>query len=177
MSALEEAADDVGEAVGEEDTEIPPMVFAEMMYRRGIVDNFDMGLKLTLPGTIALDGKYQFLKKGDFAMSSGLSLGYLSMGEGEEKTTVIDTIIPVNMGYDVNNWFSLYASPKYLLRMSGGESASIVGSSAGLRLGKGFGLYLEGTYAMALDGSTNITQMNAALAFGPKDKKKKKNKK
>lgn len=148
--------------------------YLEGGYRRGIMPNLDAGAKWTVPGSITVDGKYQFVDASGFAVASGLALGYLSASSGSYKSTAIDVQLPVYTSYDFTNWFSLYAAPKAIMRMSstkdggGAETSStgaLVGSSLGFKVGDTWGLYVEGTLMHSLKDKTNIAQFGGSLFF------------
>jgi len=160
----------VGDVTGEEaDLKFP---YLEVGYRRGIVENFELGAKATLPGTIAVDGKYQLVNTGRFALAGGLGAGYLSLssGEGEEKTTtrIIDVTVPVYASFDLGEYVALYTSPKYLLRMTSGDTSGtghLAGATGGVRLGNGTGVFVEGTYLRDLKADFNAVQVNGSFYF------------
>ena len=54
---------DVSSQTGTDTTLALP--YMELGYRRGIVDNFEVGAKVTIPGTVGIDGKYQLVKAGN----------------------------------------------------------------------------------------------------------------
>src|SRR5690349_20067613 len=65
---------DVSEAVSEAtstDAELR-LRSAEMMYRRGLIERLEAGLKVIIPGTVALDGKYQLVGLGGLTAAVGL---------------------------------------------------------------------------------------------------------
>lgn len=135
----------------------------EVGYRRGLVEKFELGAKGTIPGTVGIDGKYQLVSAGKFAVAAGLGTGYLSIESGSDdvktSTKLFDAIVPLYVSYDVAKPFAVYASPKYAARYATstdamGETSSgashLVGATAGMRVGNGFGLFLElarATYA------------------------------
>ena len=84
---------DASSATGEETSLKLP--YMELGYRRGLIDKLEAGVKYTLPGTAAIDGKYQFLDAGDFALAAGASVGYFKLsseaGDSKSSSTVIDT--------------------------------------------------------------------------------------
>src|SRR5688500_888555 len=53
--------------------------YMELGYRRGIVEKVEVGAKVTVPGTAGIDGKYELLDDGKFAVAAGLGMGYLKM--------------------------------------------------------------------------------------------------
>ena len=124
---LNEAASDAGVA---EDLKLP---YGELAYRRGVIDNLDIGAKLTLIGTMAVDGKYKLLDTGSLALATGLSLGYFSLTVNDTTVSTIDVIVPVFASFHLGDFAAVYASPKYLLRKFGGDATGMshmVGATA-----------------------------------------------
>ncbi|MFU8804962.1 MAG: hypothetical protein ACNA8W_14210 [Bradymonadaceae bacterium] len=150
--------------------------YLEAGYRRGIIPNLEAGAKLTIPGSIGLDAKYQFVDAGGFALATGGGLSYLSLtsgtGENEVSSTVIDLIVPVYASYDVGEYLSLYSAPKYILRMGSSTNSDgmsmghLAGGSGGIRLGNRAGVFLEGTYMMDLTSDYSLFQGTGAVFFG-----------
>ena len=168
---------DLNEELSKDSDESVELAFpyAEFMYRRGFFENFDAGLKLTIIGTIAVDGKYRFLNTGAFALATGLGVGYVnivseSTSDGEATETdsrVIDLSVPLHMSYDVNDAFAFYLSPKYNLRIIDNEVGHLGGATIGVRVGQSAGLYLETSYLVDLEDADagHILQYNAAFFF------------
>ncbi len=148
-----------------EDAKFP---YLEGGYRRGLMPQLEAGVKLTIPGTIAIDGKYQLVDMGQFAVAAGLGIGYLSYSSGDIKATVIDTLVPVYVSYDVLEWLAFYSSPKYLLRYTSSTTSgatNLIGASAGLKLGVNGGVFIEGTYMKDVSSTFSATQFNASVFF------------
>lgn len=146
--------------------------YLEVGYRRGIVENLELGVKATIPGTIGLDGKYQLLDAGDFALAAGLGAGYLSLssgeGENEVSNTIIDVTVPVYASYHLGDYVALYTSPKYLMRLISGDSSGsshLLGATGGVRLGNTWGVYVEGTFMKDLTSEFDAFQANTSFFF------------
>jgi hypothetical protein len=167
---------DTSEAAGSDVTLAMP--YMELGYRRGIVDKVELGAKVTVPGTAGIDGKYQFLDAGKFALATGLGVGYLKLTSGSEgmetSSTIVDSTVPVYASYDVAKAFALYTAPKYVLRYtksvdSMGESASglnhLVGATVGTRLGNRWGLFLETSYLKSVSSDFDAFQVNGSIFF------------
>lgn len=149
--------------------------YLEVGYRRGIVENLELGLKLTIPGTIALDGKYQILNLGPFFLAAGVGVGYLSLTSGPAdkplKSSLIDVMVPVYASLEPLSWLAIYVSPKYVFRATnttggdnpGSSTTQMVGSSAGLKLGDGTGVFAEGTLLRDLKSKANTFQVSGAV--------------
>jgi len=170
---------DASSATGE-DTSLK-LPYMELGYRRGLVDKVEAGVKYTLPGTAAIDGKYQFLDAGGFALAAGASVGYFKLsseaGDSSSSTTVVDTIVPVYASYDIAKALAVYTSPKYVMRYAKSESmdammsesssglSHLVGATLGTRLGNRFGLFLETTYLKSITNDFDAFQVNGSFFF------------
>lgn len=154
------------------------MPYMELGYRRGIVDKVEVGAKVTVPGTAGIDGKYQFLDAGKFALATGLGVGYLKLTSGSEgmetSSSIIDATVPVYVSYDLAKAFAVYTSPKYVLRYasstdSDGMSSSgvnhLVGATVGTRLGNRWGLFLETSYLKSVSSEFDAFQVNGSIFF------------
>jgi len=154
------------------------MPYMELGYRRGIIDKLELGAKATIPGTAGIDGKYQFLDAGKFALATGVGVGYLKLTSGSEgmesKSTIVDTTVPLYASYDVAKAFALYTAPKYVLRYasstdSDGMSSSgldhLVGATVGTRLGNKWGLFLESSYLKSVSSDFGAFQVNGSIFF------------
>jgi hypothetical protein len=142
--------------------------------RYGIMDNLELHTLVWLPLGATVGAKYQLLGNRDTAglsLSLGLDLGYLTIttGEGDNETssTVMDTYVPVYVGYRVGPSLSVYAVPKYLLRVVSDEVetaiAHNVGAAAGIALGASSTLYLEGVVLYGSDGALFTTGIGVAF--------------
>jgi hypothetical protein len=154
------------------------MPYMELGYRRGIVDKVEVGAKVTVPGTAGIDGKYQFLDAGKFALAAGLGVGYLKLTSGSEgmetSSTIVDTTVPLYASYDVAKAFAVYTAPKYVMRFANstdemGESSSginhLVGATVGTRLGNRWGLFLETSYLKSVSSDFDAFQVNGSIFF------------
>lgn len=154
--------------------------FLEFSYRAGLIENLDVGLKLTLLGSTSVDAKYQLLDLDGLALSAGLSFGGYQVSvtsngpEGEEivsETNVVDVAVPVLVGYDVADWFTVYAVPKYVMRSSFGTDQDTAfnhfyGATVGVKLGDTWGLFAEGTALAASEGDGAL-QGNLSFFYAP----------
>ena len=145
--------------------------FFEYSYRRGLTEAIDFGAKLTIIGTVTLDGKYSLVEADKFAMSIGAGAGYVSIssgsGDNEAETTIIDLFVPLILSYDFAPNFSLYAAPRYLIRtFTGASEGSVgyVGGSGGVKIGNTWGAYLEvAQFSPADDEYDDVTQYAASI--------------
>ena len=182
--------DEAVEDAIEEDEVTLSAPYLEFALRHGVTENFELGGKVTLPGGLTLDGKYQLHDADDIAVSAGLGLGYFSFKEpssneesdpecvsdcdGEnpvyetyvdtnEPFTIIDVIVPIYASYHVSEEFALYTSPKYILRSVNDDYSNHLGITMGTRLGNDWGFFLEGTYMSALSEDFVTVQYAGSL--------------
>jgi hypothetical protein len=147
--------------------------YIEVAGRIGIAEYLDLGLKITLPGTIAFDVKYQLVDLDGLAMAAGFGLGYLHLGSGSDDSSssadIIDIMVPLYISYHFNESFTVYGSPKYVMRLNLGsdsDPAQLLGAGGGLRIGNQVGVYLEATYMVDLaDTEFSMVQVSAATFF------------
>jgi hypothetical protein len=167
---------DASEATGEDVSLALP--YMELGYRRGIVQNLELGAKVTIPGTVGLDAKYQLVSRGKFAVAAGLGGAYLSIesgadGEMKSKTKLIDAIVPFYISYDIAKPFAVYLAPKYVARFATSSdemgtssgSSHLTGATAGMRLGSRAGLFLETSYLKDLTSDFDSFQVNGSIFF------------
>jgi len=163
-------------ALGELDTLDIKAPFLEVSSRYGITDKLDVGAKLTLIGTAVADAKYQFL--GDHeslvAGSAGFGIGYLSITSGDSESKIFDLMTPVYFSLHPTEWFSIYCSPKYVLRInsytdgveSGSGSSHWYGVTGGARLGKRTAFLVEFSSFANSEVDIPFTQVTAGVAIG-----------
>jgi len=163
---------DLGE---ETDTINVPAVNA--WYRRGILDKLEAHAQAWVPLGASAGLKYQLLgdrTRSGFALSAGLDFGVLqsSYKDKEDKTienTVVDTYVPVYLGYRLSPALAAYASPKYVLRVqlsdAGSEINHLAGGTAGIVLGEHTSLLLEGTVMYDTQLGAPAFQGGVGVAF------------
>lgn len=144
--------------------------FAEFSYRQGISKDWDAGLKLTFIGSAVVDGKYSLIEGKSFAASIGAGVGYLSIssGTGDDKTEsqIMDLIVPLYLSYDVAENFAIYGAPKYIQRSISGDasgSVALTGGTAGVKIGKTWGTYIEASQLKDSKSDFTLSQGNVAL--------------
>ena len=145
------------------ETNLPYM---EYSIRHGFLKDLDAGLKLTIVGAYQADMKYQLLESSHFVMSVGAGLAYMeykiTSGQQDTKVKYIDAIVPFYLSYDFNPSFSLYMSPKYILRTASGDTSgteNLYGAGLGTKIGEKNGIYLEAAIIKG-QSDTSITQYN-----------------
>ncbi len=119
--------------------------YFEFGYRRGLAEDFEMGIRYTLPGALTLDGKYSLLNREDIDVAIGLGVGYQTYGgaassssdtsnsestssatktETKVKFTMADVTVPIYTSYRFTENFALYASPKMIVRNASSSSTT-----------------------------------------------------
>jgi hypothetical protein len=151
--------------------------YFELMFRRGIADRFDAGVKWTAPFTVGGDLKFGLITGKTFAMALGGMVGYFGLESGSSRLDIIDVTVPVYFSLHPGDVFAIYAVPKFLQRIFAGTAGtststaqgSYAGGSAGIQLGnETLGIVAEGTYMYCLTCSSNsaISQFGGAFYFG-----------
>ena len=148
----------------------------EYTYRRGFWKDIDAGIKLAIIGSTMVDVKYNLVDGDKFALATGLGIGYLSFTSEfngvEQKSTIIDFMLPLYLSYDVGQKVTLYGAPKFMFRTisasSGGTvsgDGSLLSSTLGVKWGVESGVFLEGSLIAGLDSDFTGTQFNGAYFF------------
>lgn len=165
---------DVGENEEPESVTVPAL---NIWYRRGLAEKLEAHASVWIPFGSSLGLKYQLNGNREMAglsVSLGLDFGFLQIGAEDSMgnsvtSTIVDTYIPVYIGYRTGPGFAVYASPKYILRAGFNDSGTAVshlfGGTAGLALGHKTTLLLEGTVIYDLDVSAPAIQGGVGIAF------------
>ena len=164
MPALNDIASDAASMTSGTDDDLNfALPYIEVAYRRGFGEDIDAGAKLTIVGTAALDVKYRFLNVDGFALSTGLGIGGVQLGD----FLIVDVTVPLYVSLDLSESFSLYSSPKYNMRLVGDEPVNMAGATVGARIGSDFGAYIEATYLVFVDNLDipGMVQASTALFF------------
>lgn len=127
-------------------------------HKRGVVPNFDMGVRVSFVGSAGFDGKYRFFQGAAFNAASGFDLNYASIttGDGDARADidVIDYTIPLYLSYDMSATLALYTVPRYIIRKVTGDV-----SGTQVLFGYTVGMKSAGTAAMAFE----ITQIQGKI--------------
>lgn len=156
--------------------------FLEMGGRYGIGEKLDMGLKLTIIGTMVLDAKYQFIgnQKSKFASSIGFGIGYMNLSSGGTKANLFDLVTPVIISYHPADWLGIYSSAKYVYRIntykqelsnSDNINSQWYGFTGGFRFGKRFGFLAEYTYFKCTEQTEAFSQITLGVSILLRTKK------
>lgn len=140
--------------------------YIEYSYRHGFTNDFDAGFKITFIGAYAADAKYQIYTNDKLAFSAGAGLGYMSYkvsaGADDQEVKFLDLQVPLYLSYDFTPGFTLYTSPKYILRKISGsttDSEGITGLTLGTKIGEKSGVFIEATLLKG-KSDTATTQYN-----------------
>lgn len=155
---------DSGQGGGASGWELVSIPYFEAGYRIGVIQGLEVGAKLTTPGSLGLDAKYQFVDGEKFAAAVGLGAAYLrdgGVGGNSSSYNRFDLQVPLYLSYDVSDFFTVYAAPKYLLLVefitrdeySDGRTdwLHMGGGSGGVRIGETIGVFIEGSYLRAFE--------------------------
>jgi hypothetical protein len=148
--------------------------YLEYSYREGVTKDFDAGVKLTIIGAAAVDGKYRLYDGEKFDFAIGGALGYMSIKTGsgatETENTIIDLMVPVYASYRFSDQWAAYLTPRYVLRMNsrsgsdgGSSSGSLIGGAGGLKIGKEWGAYVEAAYQKETGTTFDLMQYNVSF--------------
>ncbi len=139
----------------------------------GLTESWDAGFRLAIIGSMVADAKYALLDEEKLALAIGAGVGYLSIeseaaGTRKYKTNLYDLMLPFYASYDFTETFAAYLIPKGVYRLiTGDESGSALmgGATGGIKVGKTWGSYLEGSYLKDFGSEFTATQFNVALFF------------
>jgi hypothetical protein len=146
-------------------------------YRRGLLDKLEAHASAWIPLGASVGAKYQLTGNGisGLAVSVGLDFGYLQLtaknedDDTEYKQTIVDTYVPVYVGYRVGPGFALYSSPKYILRTSSGDGGTafghLAGGTVGVVVGSRTQFLLEGTAMYDITVKAPAFQGGIGVAF------------
>ncbi len=116
------------------------VIIPEFMFRDGVFDRFDFGVKVYTTafvlGVIA-DGKYQFLDGASFDSAIDVGVGYA--GLHHEDATFLDFPIALLMTYNFSDRFSTTLAPKLIYRKVSTDEGSDTGIVYGGTLTFAFG--------------------------------------
>jgi hypothetical protein len=143
--------------------------------RQGLTDNLEVHASAWIPLGASAGVKYQLLgnrHKAGLALSLGVDFGFLQIGAKDANgdtanATIVDTYVPVYLGYRLSDAFALYASPKFIFRYetTGGGTDSLAGGTLGLALGAQTTLHLEGGVIYDSGLSAPAYQAGVGVAF------------
>lgn len=93
--------------------------FGELGFRFGLTDNFQVGLKYSLPYGGGLESKYAWLgqpQESKFSIANGFNLQFTNFELGDIKGKNLDFGFPVYLTFQPWSWVSLTVAPEYIGR-------------------------------------------------------------
>ena len=149
-----------------------------LWYRRGLTEVLEGHAALWIPFGASAGLKYQVLgnrQTAGLSFAFGIDLGALQISSetasGEESSvTIVDTYVPLYVGFRTGPGFAVYGSPKLILRTGfggGGETTfnQLAGGTAGIALGEKTTLHLEGTLMYDVGVEAPAAQVGIGVAF------------
>jgi hypothetical protein len=148
----------------------------QLVYRRGIVENVDFGLKVVNFYNFGIDFKYQ-VTHGITEFSVGGAFAYAKTtsndSTGDYLSTFYDIKIPFFITYNLSPYVSSTVTPIVMDRViletnpSGKETKHIIfsGGSYSLKLGKSWGVVAEAGYYKPVLGGKNANDKSAIQEF------------
>jgi hypothetical protein len=145
-------------------------------YRRGLTEPLEAHAQVWIPFGASAGFKYQVTGNRQMAglsFSLGLDVGFLQItsenaGGEESRVSLLDTYIPLYIGYRTGPGFAVYGSPKLILRTAVGEETTLTqlaGGTAGIAVGADTTFHLEGTLMYDIDVEAPAAQIGVGVAF------------
>jgi hypothetical protein len=144
----------------------------ELDYRYGVTDRIDVGARLSILGLSGIYGKYRFLGTNESVFAGSVGLNFSALGlsagstNGSESFTMMDITVPTWFSVHPTTWLSIYASPRYILRLTDGSPSHWYGSAAGVRFGKRFGGFAEYSLFGSSSAVRSLNQFSVGLSIG-----------
>lgn len=155
---------DTADAFEDSGTVFAPFVFPAYIFRIGLGDRFDLGLKGSTAGTLQADFKFQIIKTPafDLALDPSVQLSLINYAS-----------LPVLFGINLGESFSIYLGPRatWVFVFTKGEttvaSGFAVGGTVGFRISpsRSFSLYPEITWFRSLDADANGSLATVGIGF------------
>jgi hypothetical protein len=116
--------------------------------RYGLSERFELHGAAWFPFGASIGGKYMLVgdrEQGGFAFSPGLDVSApVTVSANDAEALLMDFYVPLHMGYRASPGFVLYWTPKYVLRVIGGEIGHAAGGTLGAAVGEKTQVLLEG---------------------------------
>lgn len=144
--------------------------YLELGTRFGFTPGWDLGFKVTAPGTLTGDVKACLYADDAFAAALGVGVAYLavkdrSAGDDFFNEDVLDILLPAYLSYDFSKEFGVYLSPRVVVRHFK-QGYLLAGGALGTRIGNSWGVMLEASAAFDTKSSFKQYQLGAGLFFG-----------
>jgi hypothetical protein len=145
-------------------------------YRRGLTEVLEAHAAVWIPFGGSAGFKYQVTGNRQMAglsFSLGLDVGFLQItstnaSDEESRVSLLDTYIPLYIGFRTGPGFAVYGSPKLILRTVVGEETALTqlaGATAGIAVGADTTFHLEGTFMYDIDVEAPAAQVGIGVAF------------
>lgn len=165
-----------------------PSWAGNIWMRYGLLNNWDTGLNMAIPGNLTADTKVMFLNEANGApitLSGGFAYGF-SFGDAADSADsvqkITDYIVPLYVSKDIVDWLTLYVSPRYFYRRTYNEvrhngtltdAETIYDNMWGVGAGISFNITDKNRFMLECqktapfkDGSFSSIQCGAGLALG-----------
>lgn len=130
--------------VEEVNVTVPALAFGA---RYGVSERFELHGIAWLPLGASIGGKYMLVgdrEQGGFAFSPGLDVSApVTVSANDASALLMDFYVPLHMGYRTSPGFALYWTPKYVLRVIGGDLGHAAGGTLGAAIGEQTQVLLE----------------------------------
>jgi len=139
-----------------------------LSLRHGVAERLELHGMAWMPFGATIGGKYMLIgdrKQTGFVLSPGLDVGYLSVSVGDESTSVVGLYGPSHRGVRTSAGFAVYATPKYVLRIAGGDLGHVGGGTLGIAVGEETQFLAEGSLLYDTLVQSPIIQGGVAVAF------------
>jgi hypothetical protein len=144
----------------------------EVGMRYGVVESWDVGLRYSLGGHLALDVKHELFDRDDVTLSIGLAAGYSPPPFYDEDILLDDTwelAVPFYASVRLDELLTVYGATRLVMRAAttAKDDTDLVrrvflGVTAGLRMGEQMGVLAEVTYGHGFN-TFSTGQMNVGL--------------
>jgi hypothetical protein len=137
--------------------------------RYGLTEKLELHGVMWLPLGASVGGKYMLVGSQDengFIFSPGLDISApITITVNDESDTLIDLYVPMHMGYRASEAFEVYWTPKYILRLYGGDVGHAAGATVGVALGKDTVFMVEGSALYDTLSEEPIINVGVGVAF------------
>jgi hypothetical protein len=136
--------------------------------RYGVTERLEVHGIAWFPLGASIGGKYMLVGERDepgFIFSPGIDVGMpVQVSIVDDSVTIFDVYVPMHTGYRANEHVALYVTPKYIMRLAGGDLGHSVGAQLGVALGAGTTFMAEG--GAYYDTLADDTIINGAIGIG-----------
>ncbi len=139
--------------------------------RMGMGHDLDLGVQVSLPFTMTIDMKYQFVDWEGFSISTGVGFQFFHIYPRSTylgyDSSLFAIVLPLYLSYDFNDYFALYGAGKFSPSLPTYNQtfpqSSVYAASAGIKIGKNKGIFIEGTWAQSSHSASQIMTIGTSL--------------